>query len=48
MDAVLMEGNHMAENILSKNEVATLLIKQYDAMRTELRDYSEEVISKDS
>ena len=29
----------MVENSLTKNEVATLLIKEYDAMRTELRDY---------
>lgn len=29
----------MAENILTNNEVAILLIKEHDAMRTELRDY---------
>lgn len=29
----------MAENILTSNEIATLLIKEYDAIRTELREY---------
>lgn len=36
---MLMEGYHMAEDGLSNNEIATLLIKEYDAMRTELREY---------
>jgi hypothetical protein len=36
--AVLMEGNHMAENVLSNNEIAILLAIEYDAMRIELRD----------
>lgn len=29
----------MAENIMNNNEIAILLIKEYEAMRTELRDY---------
>ncbi len=36
---MLMEGCHMAEDVLSNSEIAPLLIKEYDAMRTELREH---------
>jgi hypothetical protein len=34
-----MERYHMAEDVLTNNEIAPPLIKEYDAMKTELREY---------
>ncbi len=34
----------MAEDILTNNEVATLLIKEYDVMRTELQEYIRRIL----